>query len=70
MGWIDTFQTQKEQFILVQEGSKGLETFMHDELVHLNIAYRDQVIFFLKSCLSELEKKGADKDGKSIVKPK
>lgn len=69
MEWLDTFKKQREQFIVVQEGSKGIETFMHDDLMHLNLAYRDQVKHFLESCLAELKKKGVS-DGKSTTSNK
>jgi len=46
-------------YLLVRQGSFGLETFVNDKMLELKPGYRSQMVAFLREILEVLDGKGA-----------
>jgi len=47
----------KNTYLLIREGSFGIETYINHYILNLNSAYKNQVVNFLKGVIAQLEAK-------------
>jgi len=54
-------QESPEKFIVVKQGSYGLETYINEDIYTIDEAYKDMFIAFLEGIIKNLKTKGKKK---------